>query len=203
MINQREFWNERFARDDYFYGTEPNLYLQSHIDSLESTADLLFLGEGEGRNAAYAARLGHNVSALDASEVGLMKAMALADRYQCGIRPILIDLNFWSPSEYYDAVFCSFLHLPEPLRTKVFAKVITNLKPAGVFAGEFFSSDQLPKPTGGPKDPELLYTASGLESILSNLPCEIIELSEMDIELREGKGHNGLASVVRMCVRRS
>lgn len=202
MTNQREFWNARFAQEDYFYGTEPNVYLKTQIDLLPDSVDLLFLGEGEGRNAAYAARLGHNVTALDASEIGLMKAMSLAESFGCGIRPILLDLHFWSPNESYDGMFCSFLHLTEPLRTRIFTKIVSHLRVGGVFAGEFFSLEQLPKPTGGPKDPELLYTASDLRSILSTLPCEIIELTELDTELHEGKGHSGLASVVRLSLRR-
>lgn len=202
MIHQRDFWNERFAREDYFYGTEPNVYLKSLIDSLPENSDILFLGEGEGRNAVYAALAGHNVTALDASEIGLMKTMALADEKGCSLRPVLMDLDFWSPIEQYDAILCSFLHLPEPLRTKTFAKVMKVLNDGGLYGGEFFSIHQLPKSTGGPKDPELLYTANDLEKILTSLPCEILELQETDTELSEGSGHVGLASVVRMKVRK-
>lgn len=202
MIHQRDFWNERFAREDYFYGTEPNVYLKSLIDSLPGNSDILFLGEGEGRNAVYAALAGHNVTALDASEIGLMKTMALADQQGCSLRPVLMDLEFWSPIEQYDAILCSFLHLTEPLRSKIFAKVMKVLNEGGIYGGEFFSIHQLPRTTGGPKDPELLYTASDLEKILTSLPCEILELQEIDTELSEGTGHVGLASVVRMKVRK-
>ncbi|MCK9371992.1 MAG: class I SAM-dependent methyltransferase [Sulfuricurvum sp.] len=201
MSTQREFWNERFGREGYFYGIHPNLYLKSHIDLLPSSRSLLFLGEGEGRNAIYAASLGHTVTALDASDIGLAKTAMLAKEQNLEVALIHTDLELWNPAEFYDAIMCSFLHLNEPLRTEVFEKAIASLNPAGVFVGEFFSIDQLPKTTGGPKDETLLYTAEELRSILESAPCSIIELYEMDTDLNEGRGHVGIASVVRMAVR--
>lgn len=202
MSDQRQFWNERFGRDGYFYGTEPNQYLKSVIDEFEPQQVLLFLGEGEGRNAVYAAKKGHYVSALDTSEIGLAKTSMLAHETGCQVNLIHADLEWWTSSVGYDAVLCSFLHLTEPLRSTVFSKVLAILPENGIFAGEFFSIHQLPRPSGGPKDPELLYTAADLEKILSALPCEILELQEMDTELNEGTGHIGTASVVRMKVRK-
>ncbi|MDD5716954.1 MAG: class I SAM-dependent methyltransferase [Sulfuricurvum sp.] len=200
MSDQREFWNERFIKEGYFYGTEPNRYVASVIDSLKSPQRILFLGEGEGRNAAYAARAGHIVSALDASEIGLTKAAMLAKKEGREITLIHCDLELWNPTESYDAILCSFLHLAEPLRSEVFAKAIRQLEPDGIFGGEFFSIRQLPRNTGGPKDEALLYTADSLRSLLELQPCEIVELCEIDTELNEGRGHVGVASVVRMKV---
>jgi trans-aconitate methyltransferase len=203
MNDQREFWNERFVKEGYFYGTEPNLYVASHIDALKEPKKILFLGEGEGRNAAYAARAGHTVTALDASEIGLAKAEALSRSFGHQITLIHTDLEVWEPAESYDAILCSFLHLPEPLRSEVYAKTLAALNPGGLFAGEFFSIRQMPRTTGGPKDETLLYTAEALQNILSRHRCDILELAELDTELNEGRGHIGIASVVRMAVRRS
>ena len=203
MSDQREFWNERFAKEGYFYGTEPNRYVASHIDALSEPQTILFLGEGEGRNAIYAARKGHTVTALDASDVGLSKCAERAKSANLTLELIHTDLEIWEPVGAYDAVLCSFLHLPEPLRSDVYAKVLGALKSGGLFAGEFFSIHQMPRTTGGPKDGTLLYTADALRSILTNHPCDILELSECDTDLNEGRGHNGIASVVRMAVRKS
>lgn len=202
MNDQREFWNERFGREGYFYGTNPNRYLASHIDALSPNQTILFLGEGEGRNAVYAATCGHTVTALDAAEIGLAKTALLAQSKGFEISLIHTDLEFWTPSQKYDAIMCSFLHLTEPLRSEVFAKAIKHLNTGGVFVGEFFSIHQLPKNTGGPKDTDLLYTAHELSSILKPLPCDILHLLETDTELREGTGHIGLASVVQMKVQK-
>ncbi len=203
MSDQREFWNERFAKEGYFYGLEPNRYVAAHIDAFTAPAKILFLGEGEGRNAIYAAQRGHNVTALDASDVGLAKCAERAKSANLTLELIHTDLEVWEPAEAYDAVMCSFLHLPEPLRSDVYAKVLGILRSGGLFAGEFFSIHQMPRTTGGPKDETLLYTADALHSILANHPCDILELIECDTDLSEGRGHVGIASVVRMAVRKS
>ena len=98
----------------------------------------------------------------------------------------------------------SFLHLPEPLRSDVYTKVLGILKSGGLFAGEFFSIHQMPRTTGGPKDETLLYTAEQLQAIFErHSGIDILELCELDTELSEGRGHVGIASVVRMAVRKS
>ncbi|MFA6188758.1 MAG: class I SAM-dependent methyltransferase [Sulfuricurvum sp.] len=202
MNDQREFWNERFGREGYFYGTNPNRYLASHIDALPHQQSILFLGEGEGRNAVYACECGHTVTALDAAEIGLAKTALLAKNKGFEISLVHTNLEQWNPTQQYDAIMCSFLHLTEPLRSEVFSKSLTHLNAGGVFVGEFFSIHQLPKNTGGPKDLDLLYTADQLSSILKTLPCKILELHETNTELHEGTGHNGEASVVRMKVQK-
>ena len=202
MNDQREFWNERFAREGYFYGTTANRYLASHIDSLPAQQTILLLGEGEGRNAVYALQRGHTVTALDAAEIGLAKTAMLAQSKGFELSLIHTDLEFWNPTQPYDAIMCSFLHLYEPLRSEVFTKALEYLNEGGVFVGEFFSTHQFPKKTGGPKDLNLLYTADQLASILKTLPCNILELCEIDTQLQEGAVHNGLASVVRLKVQK-
>ncbi len=202
MNDAREFWNERFGREGFFYGIHPNVYLKAQLDALPPSQDILFLGEGEGRNALYAAKLGHTVTALDTSEIGLAKTAMLSSQHNLDITLIHTDLESWEPKENYDAIMCSFLHLIEPLRSEIFAKTIKHLNTGGLFSGEFFSIHQLPRTTGGPKDTTLLYTADNLQSIMRELPCDIVELIELDTQLYEGTGHNGLASVVRLTVKK-
>jgi len=67
-------FDQRYAADAFFYGTEPNRFLVEASALLPPTAEILSLGEGEGRNAVYLASLGHRVHALDESAVGLAKA---------------------------------------------------------------------------------------------------------------------------------
>jgi len=150
----------------------------------------------------YALEKGHTVTALDAAEIGLAKTAMLAQSKGFELSLIHTDLEFWNPTQKYDAIMCSFLHLYEPLRSEVFAKALKYLNEGGVFVGEFFSIHQFAKTTGGPKDSGLLYTADQLSSIFKTIPCEILELDEIDTELCEGEVHNGLASVVRLKVQK-
>ena len=73
-----EFWDMRYGDKDYAYGTEPNVYFKSFIDS-NSSGKMLLPGEGEGRNAVYAAINGWDVYAVDQSQAGMEKAKKLAE----------------------------------------------------------------------------------------------------------------------------
>jgi hypothetical protein len=60
------FWDKRYSEEKFAYGREPNLYFKQKIDVLE-LGKLLLPGEGQGRNAVYAAKLGWQVTAIDLS----------------------------------------------------------------------------------------------------------------------------------------
>lgn len=62
-------WDERYASDEFVYGTEPNDFLREHANLL--SGPILSLAEGEGRNAVFLASLGHDVLGVDSSAVGL------------------------------------------------------------------------------------------------------------------------------------
>lgn len=195
-------WNEKFSHENYFYGEEPNTFLKLHIDSLNMPYEILFLGEGEGRNATYAAKKGFNVFALDASDVAIKKTDALAAKNGVKVETIHKDLNDWIPNSEYDRIMCSFLHLNEPLRTLTFMRVIDALKPSGEFVGEFFSTKQLNYNSGGPSHVDFLYTTDSLEKIFSQFSCKILELKELVDNLDEGIGHQGDASLIRILIKK-
>jgi SAM-dependent methyltransferase len=71
-------WNEKFSREGFLYGKEPNAFLAANEHLLRPKSKVLMLGEGEGRTACYMALKGHVVTALDASDVGLDKTRELA-----------------------------------------------------------------------------------------------------------------------------
>jgi SAM-dependent methyltransferase len=198
----REMWNAKFSRGGYLYGTRPNAFLSRHIDAMAPGTSLLLLGEGEGRNACYAASRGIEATALDASDIGLQKAEALAAEQGGSITTLHADLATWEPDARYDAVMTSFLHLPEPLRTRAFRTALKALKPGGLFVGEFFSTAQLPLTSGGPKEIALLYTIESLRKIFDLSGCEILTLDACVTHLDEGQGHQGDAEVIRIEVRR-
>lgn len=195
-------WDDKFSREGYFYGFEPNAFIASKTDLLAPKGEILCLGEGEGRNAVYLASKGFNVTALDASPIGMTKALMMATNKGVSFKTELLDLEQWQPTQSYDAILTSYLHLEDPLRTQAFQQAIQALKTDGYFIGEFFSINQIPRDSGGPKKPELLYTLASLESIFSNAACEIIHLQEEDVLLDEGDGHQGQALVIRVIVKK-
>ena len=196
-----KIWNEKFSREGYLYGKEPNAYLKSVMETLPAGSRILFLGEGEGRNACYAAAKGFEAHAIDASDLGLKKLQKMAAEQGVTVATMHLDLAHWEPEASFDAVLCSYLHLEEPLRSDVFVKALSVLNEGGVFAGEFFEKSQLTRDSGGPKAPELLYDLRSFEKLKRPwFVCETLE--ERTVALDEGRGHQGEAEVIRVRFRR-
>lgn len=192
-------WNERYNVEEYIYGTEPNDFLREQSGLL--TGRVLSLAEGEGRNGVFLASLGLQVLGVDGSEVGLAKAQKLAA--QCGVvlDTQVVDLADFSPEpEQFDAVVSIFAHLPSEVRAVLYPRVLSALKPGGLWVMESYSLDQMHKGTGGPKDSDMLMSA---QKILDELPnLEPVVLQEIDREVNEGTHHCGLASVVQFVGRK-
>jgi len=199
----QKMWNEKFSREGFLYGKNPNAFLAQQSEHLPSEASVLMLGEGEGRTACYLATLGFKVTALDASDIGLKKTMALAKELGVEVETILADLETWRSDKQYDAVLTSFLHLPEPLRSKAFRHAVDTLKPGGYFMGEFFALEQLSRDSGGPKMPELLYTLESVQNIFNRDDVTLVALESCTDVLDEGTGHQGEADLIRVIVQKN
>ena len=144
-------WDERYSEPDYAYGTAPNDFLVSVAGRIPR-GRILSLAEGEGRNAAYLAALGYEVTAVDSSAVGLRKAEALAAGRGITITAIHADLSdFTIERQQWDGVVSCYCHLPTAIRIPLHHAVVQGLKPGGVFVLEAFSKQQLGRGTGGPQ----------------------------------------------------
>jgi SAM-dependent methyltransferase len=195
----KTFWNERYAGDEYIYGTDPNAFLTDHVDLLKGP--VLSLSEGEGRNAVFLASRGLQVLAVDISEIALAKAKALAQLKKVEIQTTAADLSQFEPTkDFYSSVISISAHLPGVVRKRLYPLVEQCLKPDGILLLEAFSERQLGRNTGGPKDVDMLMTVEKLEREFPGL--EPVLLREVEREVSEGKGHSGLASVVQFIGRK-
>ncbi len=194
-----DFWNTRYRESEPVYGTEPNAFLASEANRFRPHGSVLCLGEGEGRNAVFLASQGMEVTALDYAEAGLERTGALAASRGVAVGLVHADLSTYelSPASF-DAIVAIFVHLPPPLRTKVHRAVLRALRPGGVFLAEYFSKDQLHFSSGGPKDPSLLYTVDDVREDFGSATIERLE--QVEVDLREGRYHQGRASVIRVVV---
>ena len=199
-MEQREFWNGKFDKEDYLYGKKPNKFLVSCINNFSKDERILFLGEGEGRNAVYFAQKGYEVRALDASNIGLEKLQKFAKEEEVEIKTTCLDLKQWVPKKKFGGILASFLHLESPLREQVFTNIEKGLKSGGFFVGEFFSKKQLNYNSGGPKDENLLYAVDSFKGLFKT--CIIHKLLEEEVNLSEGRGHQGKASVIRLIIQK-
>ncbi len=189
-------WDERYAGEDYHYGTEPNDFLASVADRIPE-GPVLCLAEGEGRNAVHLASLGHPVTAVDASAVGLEKARRLARRRGVEIETVASDLaSFVIDPEAWAGIVSIFGHLPPPLRTRVHGAAVRGLRTGGVFVLEAYTPAQLELRTGGPPTAELMMDRRTLERELEGLRLDIAR--EIRRPVHEGRGHRGQAAVVQI-----
>jgi SAM-dependent methyltransferase len=191
----KELWNQRYSQEEYNYGKNPNAFLKEELLKL-NPGHILFLGEGEGRNAVYAATLGWKADAIDYSEEGKRKADNLAEEFAVKINYSVRDFVAFTPTENkYDVVGIFFIHIEEEPRRTLFKKVIEALKPSGKIIFECFEKDQINLSSGGPPKPELLYS---LEDVVSEfIDLEFEKLSKEKVFLSEGSGHFGEGVVIR------
>ena len=196
-----QFWDNRYATDDFVYGTEPNDFLR-HCANYIPDGPVLCLGEGEGRNAVYLATRGYNVTALDQSAVGLAKAERLAAEHGVSITTVATNLEEYSiDPEAWSAIVSIFLHLPPFLRREVHAAAAAGLHSGGVFILEAYTPGQVQHKTGGPvTNPEMLMSLDQMHGDLIGLEMEIGREIERDVI--EGKCHTGRAAVVQVMARR-
>lgn len=195
-------WDARFAGDEFVYGLEPNRWLVEQAGRpAVPGAEALAVGDGEGRNGVWLAGQGWTTLSVDASAVGLAKARGLAQRRGVALATELVRLESWTwPTERFALAASIYVHLPPAVRPGVHAALARSLVPGGRLLLEAFLPRQLQYGSGGPKSPELLYTAAQLREDFDGL--EILLLEELDLDLDEGRLHRGRSAVVRLLARR-
>lgn len=191
-------WDERFAGDEYTYGTEPNVFLRERTDLLPAAGRVLCLAEGEGRNAVFLAGRGHAVTAVDLSAVGLAKGRRLAAARGVAIDTIHADLaEFTIEPAAWEGVVSIFCHLPPAVRARLYGAAVAGLRPGGVFLLEAYTPRQLEFDTGGPRRRDLLVPPEDLRRELAGLT--FLHFAECRREVVEGTRHTGLGAVVQVC----
>jgi SAM-dependent methyltransferase len=197
---ESQVWDDRYAQPGFAYGTQPNDFLAA-VASQIPPGPVLSLGEGEGRNAAFLASLGHDVLAVDQSAVGLDKARRLAEERGLVVRTHPANLAAF-PIEpgAWAGIVSIYCHLPPAIRVPLYSAVVRGLRPGGVFVLEAYTPRQFGRGTGGPPSPEMMVSLDDLTKELAGL--EFLHALKTEREVREGTYHTGLASVVQLVARR-
>jgi SAM-dependent methyltransferase len=188
-------WNRRYKENETVYGTKPNVFFKSFIDTHKQGA-LLLPAEGEGRNAIYAASKGWEVDAFDFSVKAKEKALQQASQKQLKIQYQTLNIVDFHPEKQYDAVALIFVHLPEVIRREFHQKVSKALAPGGYVVLEAFAKEQLGNQSGGPKDIALLYDAPTICDDFKFL--HILYCGQKEAVLDEGLFHKGKADVLQL-----
>ncbi len=193
-------WNKRYSCESYAYGTEANDFLREQSGCL-LIGDTLCLGEGEGRNAVFLAGLGHEVTALDASVIGLKKTRKLATERGVKIETVHADLaNYSLEPARWNTIVSIYCHLPPALRIAVHSQIAQSLRPGGIFILEAFTPRQLEFGTGGPPVKVMMMDLKLLRDELRGLEFDVAQ--ETVREIHEGEFHNGTSAVVQLVARK-
>lgn len=189
-------WDRRYDEERYFYGTEPN-YLVARELPLLPPGRLLCLAEGEGRNAVFAAGLGHQVTAVDSSAVGRRKALQLAVG-----RGVLLDYRCedvvtaaWD-AQPWDVIVLCFAHLDPKDMPAVHARCAQALVPGGTLILNSFAKAQFGRKSGGPPRLDWLHD---LQELKTQFPGVTLRTArEVEVALDEAAGHRGPAMVLEL-----
>ena len=197
-----KMWDERYAGEDYLFGTEPNVFLLSQRHLLKPGMSCLAVADGEGRNGVWLAQQGLRVLSVEASAVALEKAKALARQRGVRIDFEQADLARWQWGENrFDAVAAIFIQFAPPaLREQMFAGIKRCLKPGGLLILQGYTPRQLEYKTGGPPLAENMYTETLLRNAFGEM--EILHLREHDDHIGEGSGHRGMSALIDLVARK-
>ena len=198
----RAFWDSRFAAPEYIFGTEANVFLASQRALFRPAMRVLEIGCGEGRNSVWLAQQGCEVTGVDISPLALAKAERLATQREVKVEWIEADIVNWTfEPERFDAVVCIFIQFAAPEgRSRIFAGMQHTLRANGHLVLQGYTPRQLQYSSGGPREPDHLYTPDLLER--SFVDWDIVHLREHDDVLTEGTKHAGMAALIDLIARK-
>ena len=198
-----QFWNERFSKQEFIFGKEPNEYLVEQASRyLKPNSSILCIADGEGRNGVWLAKQGMHVTGFDVSDIALAKAYQLAADNVVNIQYSLCDTDgFDWQANTYDAVVGIFIQFADPeMRARIFKQVHQALKPGGLFILQGYTPKQLEYKTGGPSLIEHLYTEEMIRELSQDF--EVLELQCYEKELSEGARHTGMSALLGMVAKK-
>lgn len=190
------FWDERYATDDYIFGTAPNMFLASQAELIRPGMHALAIADGEGRNGVWLAERGVQVHAVDVSPVALKKAHKLAAERSVSLNFEQLDVLAWDwPENAYDLIVAIFIQFaPPPERERIIAGIRRALKPGGLLILQGYTPKQVEFATGGPGNAANMYTAELLREWFGD--WTIRHLREHESFISEGSHHHGMSALI-------
>lgn len=199
-----QFWNQRFDKEEFIFGKEPNEYLVEQASQyLKPNSSVLCIADGEGRNGVWLAKQGMYVTGFDVSDIALAKANQFAKDNQVNIQYSLCDTDGFNwQTNSYDAIIAIFIQFADPeMRARIFQQVHQALKPGGIFILQGYTPKQLEYKTGGPSLIEHLYTEEMIRELSQEF--QILDLQCYEKELSEGARHTGMSALLGMVAKKS
>jgi len=195
-------WNDRYASDDYLFGTEPAAFLVAQAHHLAPASRVLCVADGEGRNSVHLAALGHDVTAFEPAPNALAKARRLAAERGVAVALHEAGIEDWDwRAATFDAVAAIFIQFLGPeARAALFARLAATLRPGGLLLLHGYAPRQVGYGTGGPPAAENMYTLPMLCAAFDG--WEVLHAADRDADIAEGRGHAGRSALVDFVARR-
>lgn len=173
-------WDERYAASDLVWSAGPNRFVEAECADLPP-GRAVDLAAGEGRNAIWLADRGWHVTAVDFSAVALDKgARVHADSASAGrVEWVCADATTWT-GEGYDLAVVAYLQLSAGPRAAAVRNAFDALAPGGTFLLVAHDSTNLAEGTGGPQDPDVLYTAQDVLADLAGREYDVVHAGRVD-----------------------
>lgn len=184
----RTTWDRRYAGSELVWTAAANRSLVTEVGAL-APARALDLACGEGRNAIWLAERGWQVTGVDFSTVGLHKAKQLADARGVSAEWVAADLNDYQPDpQAFELVIVLYLQVPAAERTLILRNAAVAVAADGVFLLIGHDRANIADGHGGPRDPNVLYTAQEIAEDLAGtgLVLERAERVERPVEAEAG-----------------
>jgi len=182
-------WDERYSGAEFEWTTRPNQFVAAELADLPP-GRALDLAAGEGRNTVWLAERGWRVTAVDFSRVGLEKGRKLSAARgvdEAQVEWIVADLRDYEPErDFYDLALIAYLHLIPEARATVLARAAAALVPGGTAFVVGHDLTNLTEGTGGPQDPDVLYTPEAIRAELAGLRVVRAERVHRTVERDDG-----------------
>jgi len=180
MEFDESFWDERYRQHGEHasvWSGEPNAQLVAEVADLPP-GSALDVGAGEGADAAWLARRGWRVTAVDISSVALARAAAaLEDEPETAARITWQHQDLTAsppPAGTFDLVSAQFLQLPAPQRDGVYSRLAASVAPGGTLLIVGHHPSDLDTSVRRPSTPGLLFTAEEIAASLDPHEWEIV-----------------------------
>jgi SAM-dependent methyltransferase len=165
-------WDERYSATEFVWATGPNQFVAAELAGLPP-GRAIDLAAGEGRNTVWLAERGWRVTAVDFSRVGLDKGRKLSAARgvpEGQVDWVVADLAHYQPEPgAYDLALIAYLQVGAKVRATVLGRAAAALAPGGTAFIVAHDLANLTEGSGGPQDPEVLYTPDAVRAELPGL----------------------------------
>ncbi len=194
-------WEERFQTPDYVFGTSPSQFLTHHRSLLTAGQTALSVADGEGRNSVFMAECGLDVTALEFAPSAIAKARKLASERGVTVDFRQVDVTAHDWPAQYDLVVGIFIQFLGPdARAVLMEDMKRSVAPGGLMLLHGYTPEQIALKTGGPPDPDNMYTEALLEDKFNG--WDILENRAYTREISEGSGHVGRSALIDFVARK-